>query len=559
MKGTRPFYLLVGLAVLSACTKDEVSVRVDRIEISGDRITYKYHEVQYTAQAFRSDGSVISNVRLRWSSSRPDVATIDDNGKLTALMPGNTTIKASSGDAFAILQIQVFDNRVIDVDFNLPVETVISKRTALNATVTLESGLQRNGFNAVTWTITPAVRGRLVGSDFLAVDSGHVSISATAETVTKVKTMYIKAWEFIPVDPYLAQPAANAVVVIPVVIIRILPTADGVMIDPTQDTQFGGGGEISIEGMKARLLRYDKRIKYALEEGSKFRGYKNPSAVPYLGYRVVRYIDYYKPQPANFSIITKVEFGKNVYSPDYFKMWPMFGMQNLVNNEGVKEIWVWCNGTALPNYPNYNPGIHGPIPAVGGWESNMAGPYGDVSNSDRNPNDMPVYSKTYVVYQQNTRRTHAEALHNHGHQIEAQLSHINYWTFWGNFAGRWTTASPPYGRGGDTHFPPNAMADYDYNNTTLVLSDIEDWTPDNSGQKKMVNRDTWGNLPYNWPEISGMEQKTESQWYIYWWQNMPGYQNTISWSVTHKMRNWWEFIADWDQARATGKALIQPK
>lgn len=355
MKEAKLFYLIVSLAVLSGCNKDEVPVRVDRIEISGDRITYKYHEVQYTAQAFRADGSAIPHVQLRWSSSRPDVATIDDNGKLTAHLPGNTTIRASSGDAFAILQIQVLDNRVVSVDFNVPAETVISKRTNLNATVTFESGLQRNGFNAVTWTITPSARGRLLGSDFLAVDSGQVSITATAETVSKVSTMYIKAWEFIPVDPYLAQPAANAVAVIPVVIIRILPTADGIMIDPTQDTQFGGGGEISIEGMKARLLRYDKSIKYGLEEGSRFRGYKNPSAVPYLGYRVVRYIDYYKPQPANFSIITKVEFGKNVYSPNYFKMWSMFGMQDLVNNQNVKEIWVWCNGTALPNYPNYDP------------------------------------------------------------------------------------------------------------------------------------------------------------------------------------------------------------
>ena len=32
------------------------------------------------------------------------------------------------------------------------------------------------------------------------------------------------------------------------------------------------------------------------------------------------------------------------------------------------------------------------------WEPNMASPFGDVSNSDRDPGDLPVLKKTYTVY-----------------------------------------------------------------------------------------------------------------------------------------------------------------
>lgn len=51
--------------------------------------------------------------------------------------------------------------------------------------------------------------------------------------------------------------------------------------------------------------------------------------------------------------------------------------RRLVEKEGVQEIWMW--------------GYHGHI---GLWESNMSSPTGDVSNSDRDNSDLPVYKKT---------------------------------------------------------------------------------------------------------------------------------------------------------------------
>lgn len=65
---------------------------------------------------------------------------------------------------------------------------------------------------------------------------------------------------------------------------------------------------------------------------------------------------------------------------------------------------------------------------------------------------------------------------------------------------------PPIGRAGDCHHPPNTTQDYDYLNTDLVYSDIEDWKP-LGGTTKLVNCNTWGSLVYNWPGATDVDQK----------------------------------------------------
>jgi len=110
------------------------------------------------------------------------------------------------------------------------------------------------------------------------------------------------------------------------------------------------------------------------------------------------------------------------------------------------------------------------------------------------------------------------------------------------------------GRAGWTHMPPNTTENYDYLNPTLVPSDIEDWRPDNSGEKKPVNVDTWGTLLYPWPGEADFPQRVESQWYTYWFQNFPGRGNSIP-HGSDWMTNWWAFVADWDAAIQSGLGL----
>ncbi len=72
----------------------------------------------------------------------------------------------------------------------------------------------------------------------------------------------------------------------------------------------------------------------------------------------------------------------------------------------VKEVWIW--------------GYHGGVLDL--WESNMASPFGAISNSNRDPNDLPVLKSTYTVYHYNYQRGASEAVEDHMHQFEAVLA-----------------------------------------------------------------------------------------------------------------------------------------
>jgi hypothetical protein len=250
-----------------------------------------------------------------------------------------------------------------------------------------------------------------------------------------------------------------------------------------------------------------------------------------------------------------------MYGPDFPAIFERFDVEDYVNNQGVQEIWFW-NGPLEANYPSYDPAIHDPINFRMLWESNMSSPVtGDISNSNRRENDLPVYDKTYVVYGYNFRRTHAEAVHCHGHQLEQQLAHVNKLQdgnshlFWQEFVGLDSSGNMVPGRCGCTHFPPNTTSDYDYCNSALMESDIEDWIPDGLGETKLVNCATWGDLVFNWPEgETDFTQRVETQWYIYWMQSFPGSGNHIPYGP-NVMTNWWEFIADWDNSITSGKGL----
>ena len=336
------------------------------------------------------------------------------------------------------------------------------------------------------------------------------------------------------IDPALATAAPGAIHDVPVMIINYIPTLDGVNVDPAI---LGGG---TITSFQNKLTQFNKWVKFMLEEGSRFRGYSNPGAPPSLGYRIVHSVTAFERMPPGRSA------GGSDNFPDYQQILNRFGAGTLVSNQNVKEIWVW--------------GYHdaGIVPV----ESNMSSPLtGDISNSYRDNTDLPIYDRTFVLYNYNSMRSQAEAVHNHGHQLESILSYANQrqdgntTLFWDKFCGRTNGAFLP-GRCGNTHFPPNASGDYDYANPAGVLSDCMDWTPTKTGQHSLVNASTWGDLPYAWPG-GNPTQKTESQYYIFWMQNMPGHQNSIA-HGTNVMADWWQFTADWDSAISQNRGLHQP-
>lgn len=298
------------------------------------------------------------------------------------------------------------------------------------------------------------------------------------------------------------------------------------------DAKVTGGVGGSYVHLKAKTERLTKECARLLEEGTRFRGYKNPGAKASLRYDVTGTVEFKEAIP------TRPKVGNDAPMPDYNAIMNRIHVKRLVEQEGVQEIWMW--------------GYHGP---VGLWESNMSSPTGDVSNSDRDETDLPILKKTYTLYHYNYGREVGEMLENHTHQLEHLLNWADgrdvtppeKWSellFWGKFVG--SDASHKIvtnpARCGWTHYAPNSESDYDWTNPRYVETDIEDWKPDGIGQTQRMNADRW--------------DRDGIKWRVYWMQAIPGLDHGLTYKGK-KLRNWWSFVSDWDRSRREKWTLVE--
>ena len=313
----------------------------------------------------------------------------------------------------------------------------------------------------------------------------------------------------------LRYPAASLsypadVFTIPTLVISYFPVSQG-QLDRAVTGDVGG----PLEQLRRHTASTTRRVVQALETGSIYHGYKEPAAQPSLRYQIVNTLEFLEPLPS------WPKPGHRVPMTDYNAIMQRVNVRQWVEERGVKEVWLW--------------GYHGGV--IDLWESNMAGPHGDISNSDRDPHDLPVLSKTYTVYHYNYGRGPSEAVEDHIHQIEAVLRQIDPHLFWDKFVGK-----PGEGRCGWAHYPPNGERDYDWANPKYVWTDLEDWRPDGGGQKQQLNATRWN--------------RDSLTWFIYWMQNLPGRNNGLTYRG-RPLTNWWSFIGDFDGAMAKGLGLVK--
>lgn len=407
---------------------------------------------------------------------------------------------------------------------------------------------------ALDWTVSDTNQIRVVNGVLNAKKSGIATLKGTylgkSVSIPIVVKKAIKPPVYeTKIDPFLTIPASCAHDIMPVLIISYVPTLDGINLDLKEIKDPLPIPRQTVDFAKAHILGISKHVKFTLEEGSKFRGYNNTGALPYLGYKVVDYITVHEGVPRGFPVP-----GQRGFFTDFNQIISRFNGKHYIEDLGVKEIWIF--------------GIHSDEVVV--VESNMSSPStGDISNSYRWNDDQPIYNKTYITYNYNITRTGNEAVHNHGHQLEAMCSHAaflqdgNTDLFWKEFVG-WNSGKFPILRAGDTHHPPNTQKDYEYNQPVQSLSDIMDWKPE-GGKGTLVNVDTWGKHAYNWPEVSLPESyypygwpNEESNWYLFWMQSFPGYGNKIPYGSRY-MTNWWKLVADWDKNYKIGLHQSKPE
>jgi len=322
--------------------------------------------------------------------------------------------------------------------------------------------------------------------------------------------------------------AALAPSTIRVYVVGYFP-AMGEFIDGEWAVENKGATVASIQERTEKLTQEACKL---LMEGSRFRGYKNASAQPALRYEVVGRKDFQEAIPL------RAKVGEDAPLPDYAAVMNRINAKELVESKGVQQIWMW--------------GYHGKI---GLWESNMSSPTGDVSNSDRDQTDLPVFKKTYTVFHYNYGRGVGEMLENHMHQLEHLLNYADgrdftppeKWSellFWGKFVGSDAShkiVTKP-ARCGWTHYAPNSESDYDWANPRYVETDIEDWRPDGIGKTQLMNADRW--------------DRDGIKWRVYWLQAIPSVGHGLSLNGK-RLRNWWDFVSDWDLARREKWKLVE--
>lgn len=390
--------------------------------------------------------------------------------------------------------------------------------------------------------------------------------SIVIEEPSEVDTMW-NPIEFEDIDPFLSTPAEDAHRVVNVVVINYIPTKDkGQTLDQYTFPWRGNNGQLDMDlpvsEYKKWLLTSTIRTKFAFEEGTKFRGYKSNSR-PSVGIKVLKYINVYempkieRQMPSNLFAVDSTEG----YFPDYNKLFADIGMDTLVNNHDVKEVWFNRKSLAVP-------------------ESNMSSPSsGDISNpyfgssqygfnNTIDEYDLPIYDKTYVVYSHWMHNSYDKNLHVRGHQVEAQMNQVDGNDFiWGKFKGQVNTSDGRTRGCGTVHLPPNATSGYQYNNTHYILSDIEDWNPEGTGQQTEVNNSNWVKnytINYNFPTSTyhGEVQRNvvgndpEGGWLMYWYQSIPGYDNGIEYG-DKELKNFWDVIYDWDYHFTNDKDLLK--
>jgi len=480
----------------------------------------------------------------------------------------------AAGQSSTKITINVYSSGYITaVKFiNPPTQIIISQKYEPSVEVDYQDGTKSiNPPDLITSESTGLLN--KIGNLFCGARSGNTNITASIGAVTSSINIYVNPYEVIDnPDSFLTTPASGYRILVPVVVINYFPTVDGVNLDINRAPWYGDNSTLT--QVKIRASDTQKLTKFAIEEGSKFRSYGRTNINPEVGIKVVKYVNVYETNYINTNsgsyVATGTASGEGSASgdniPDVRTIFSNIGLQNLVNNTGVKEVWF----DLFPLSSEYGQVAQSNIPQsllINFWESYMSSPTtGNISNSDRNNTVLPVYNSTYVVYGYNLARTQAENIHNRGHQIEAQMDYIDQSArgtgkqmFWNYFVG-YPLNGTPTGRCGDTHFPPNGTSDYDWNDTVPVLSDITTWQP-LGGTKIAVDKSLWMSPSYNYPSQgtftnSSLDNDPQYKWLIYWFQSIPGYGNNIPYNGS-VISDWWDIFYNWDSANLKNRTLWQ--
>jgi hypothetical protein len=212
---------------------------------------------------------------------------------------------------------------------------------------------------------------------------------------------------------------------------------------------------------------------------------------------------------------------------EYNKVLTDFSLCEKRNAGLIDEVWVFAD------------------PFGGLYESRLAGPDAFPYNSPpllgtTCNGQLPIMGLNYEASTPN-------AVHSFGHRMEAAMTHAT---------GRWSTSAtnpndwekfatidrdkPGQGEVGDTHFPVNGTADYDYGNPTVVNS-VEA---------------TWQYYPFLMDITNGVSCAnwgcTDDGYYQFMFGHIPRFTSVSD----GLLENWWSYFSDFPSAQSAAIALV---
>lgn len=196
-------------------TVTDIAIPATSIKLDADSKTISVGDkAKLTATVTPAD----STDKVVWKSSAEKVATVDENGNITALAVGTAKITATAGTVSATCTVTVEAVKVTEVKLDKTAVSLKAGETAqLTATVLPDNAADKT----VTWTSSDAKVATVVNGKITAVAAGTATITATAGgksatcTVTVTKQAQnikdTKKYPSIPKDYTKIDPAVTTV------------------------------------------------------------------------------------------------------------------------------------------------------------------------------------------------------------------------------------------------------------------------------------------------------------------------------------------------------------
>ncbi len=176
-----PGEVLVGAIVGGKTVLTHVMVKpgpVTRIDIQPVKAPLVVRATtKLSATARSSEGNPRTDVSINWTSSKPDVATVDAAGVVTAISPGQATISASSGSGSGSVNVMVVKSSLSGLSID-PRSTNARTGDVVRFNVRAKSGQADN--NAVRWTVSGAAATIDADGGFVAELPGSYVITAAS-------------------------------------------------------------------------------------------------------------------------------------------------------------------------------------------------------------------------------------------------------------------------------------------------------------------------------------------------------------------------------------------